>query len=125
MLTTAELAWMRGEQERLLPGTIVIERYTLTADGMGGFSEAWSAVGTVTGRIYPMTRRGQTEFEAGGQVVSETTWFATLPVGTVVTAKDRLVKGSRSWEISKVNNDEDYQTAVRCELAAHNEERRV
>lgn len=125
MLPASDLAWMRAEQERLLPSDVVIERYTLTPDGIGGFTEAWPAVGTVTGRIYPVQRRGQTEFMAGAQRISETTWYATFPVGTDVQAKDRLVKGTRSWEVTKVNNDEDFQTAVRCELMAHNEERRI
>lgn len=125
MLPASDLAWMREQQERLLPGSVVIERYTLSADGMGGYTETWGAVGTVLGRIYPVQRRGQVEFVAGAQRISESTWFATFPVGTDVQAKDRLVKSARSWEVTKVNNDEDYQTAVRCELTAHNEERRV
>lgn len=116
---------MRDVQERAMPGSVVIERHTLASDGRGGYSETWAAVGTVTGRIYPMVRRGMSETVGGGQVISETSWFATLPVGTDVDARDRLVVGSRSWEVMRVNNDEMWQTAVRCELQAHNEERRT
>ena len=125
MLRSSDLAWMRDAQERAMPGSVVIERYALTSDGMGGYSEAWTAAGTVTGRIYPVQRRGAMESVRGAQVTSETVWFATLPVGTVVDARDRLVYESRSWEIATVNNDEMWQTAVRCELKAHNEERRL
>jgi head-tail adaptor len=125
VLRSSDLAWMQDTQERAMPGTVVIERYALTSDGMGGKTEAWSAVGTVTGRIYPVIRRAAAEAVRGAQVVSETAWFATLPVGTVVDARDRLVYESRSWEVVAVNNDSMYQTAVRCELKSHNEERRA
>jgi head-tail adaptor len=116
---------MQGVQRRAMPGTVVIERYGLTSNGMGGYREAWAAVGTVVGRVYPMVRRGQDEQIAGAQVISESAWFATLPVGTDVDARDRILYQSRTWEVVRVNNDEMWQTAVRCELKAHNEERRT
>lgn len=125
MLTAADLAYMRTTQEQAMPGSVVIERYTLTNDGMGGHSETWPAVGTVIGRVYPMVRRGADETIAGAQVISETLWFATVPVGTVIDARDRVVYEGRSWEVVRVNNDEMWQTAVRCELKAYNEERRI
>ena len=49
----------------------------------------------------------------------------TLPYGSTVTAADRLVIDNRTWEIYEVNNSEMYQTAVRCEVCAFGEERRV
>lgn len=125
MLSAADLAYMQETQEQAMPGTVVIERYTLTPDGMGGQEEAWGAVGTVIGRIYPAPRRGMTEMVGGAQVLSETTWFGTLPVGTEVYAQDRLVYSGRSWEVLRVNNDEMWQTCVRAELQSTNEERRT
>jgi hypothetical protein len=61
----------------------------------------------------------------GGQVHSHTQWWATFPVGTQVEASDRLVYSGRSWEVISVNNDAMWQSAVRCELLAHNEELRT
>lgn len=116
---------MRSTQARAMPGSVVIERYTLTGDGRGGYTETWAAVATVDGRVYPMVRRGQAEIVAGGAVISDTSWFATVPVGTDVQARDRILYESRTWEVLRVNNDEMWQTAVRCELQAHNEERRT
>ena len=124
LLSNGDLTWMRATQELAQPGTVVIERYTYTSDGQGGYSEVWAAVGTATGRIYPMVRRGAGEIVAGAQIISETSWFATFPVGTDVTAKDRLRYNSRTWEVMRVNNDEMWQTAVRCELSSQNEEAR-
>jgi hypothetical protein len=57
MLTAAELTAMQATQNLAMPGTVVILRAGGTADGMGGYTEVWTAVGTVTGRIYPARRR--------------------------------------------------------------------
>lgn len=125
LLTAADLAYMQATQEQAMPGTVYILGMGTATNGMGGYSETWGTVGTVTGRVYPMVRRGQPEVMAAGQMVSETSWFATLPVGTSVTAKNRIEYNGRTWEVVRVNNSEMWQTAVRCELTAHNEERRV
>jgi head-tail adaptor len=126
LLTTGDVAWMQGIQERVMPGTVYILNMGTASDGMGGIAETWGTVGTVTGRIYPMViRRGETEMAGGGQIISETQWFGTFPSGTSITARQRVRYGSRTWEVLRVNNSEMYQTAVRCELMAHNEEQRV
>lgn len=126
MLTAAELTAMRAVQIAALPGTAVIERATLASDGMGGFDASWAAVGTVAARLYPREVRAIAESAAGGAaVISTSRWFVTLPVGSTVTAKDRLVISGRSWEVLSVNNSEMWQTAVRCEVQAFDEERRV
>lgn len=108
-----------------MPGTVVIERATMTRDAMGGFSEAWAAVGTATGRIYPQNTRSFNEPLMGDRLTSEGRWFATFPVDTDVIAADRLLFQSRTFAVIRVNNDESLQTAVRCECVSHNEERRA
>lgn len=124
LLTASDLAFMQATQQEAMPGTVVIQRYTFTGDGQGGFYEAWHGAGTVIGRVYPMRVQGL-ESEGGGQLISETRWFATLPNGTEVHPQDRLSYQSRTWEVVRVNNDEMYITALRCEVVAHNEESRV
>lgn len=116
---------MNSVQEQALPGTVVIERYANVSDGMGGNYQNWAAVGTVVGRIYPRTRLGMGEQVQGAQMLSVTDWWGTLPTGTDVTAKDRLLYDGRTWEVVRVNNSEMWQTAVRCECRAYNEERRI
>lgn len=125
MLTNQELAELQKAQNQLMPGSAVIQRATLTSDGMGGYDEAWANVGTVKCRLYPQNVRTMAENPNGGmQMISETRWFATMPVGTNVTAKDRLLIDNRTFEIYQVNNSEMYQTAVRAEVFALNEENR-
>lgn len=123
LITTADATYMDTTQQQAMPGTVVIERYTTVNDGMGGEIQDYAAVGTVIGRIYPQRTQG-VEQVGGGQVLSEIKWWGTLPVGTSVGAKDRLVYNNRSWEVIRVNNGEMWQTAVRCELESENEERR-
>ena len=125
LLTAGNLTWMADVQEQAMPGTVVIERYTRSSDGQGGVYETWAAVGTAVGRIYPRERMGMGEQVTGAQVMSVSDWWGTLPSGTDVTAKDRLYYSGRTWEVVRVNNDEDWQTAVRCECRAMNEERRI
>lgn len=124
MLSAADLAFMQDTQELAMPGTVVIERYALTSDGQGNAYEAWTAAGTVIGRIYPQRTMGM-EAVGGAQIQSEMKWWATLPIGTVVNENDRLLYNNRTWEVIRVNNDEMWQTCVRAELNSSNEERRI
>jgi len=116
---------MRAVQNEFMPGTAVIQRATLTPDGAGGYAESWAAVGTVRARLYPQNVRTMSEAFGAAQVIAETRWFLTLPTGTEVVASDRVLMDSRTFEIIRVNNDQSYQTAVRCEVTAHNEESRA
>lgn len=120
ILQTADLTWMRGIQERIQPGTAIVYRSTQTTDGMGGFDEAWAAVGTVSARLLPPSG---VEKIAGEQPSSITRWYITLPQSTDVTAKDRISYNSaRMFEVDVVNNDESWHTALRCDVTAIGEE---
>lgn len=126
MLSAAELAAMRDIEELVMPSTGVIERYGLTSDGIGGFTEAWAAVGTVSCDLWPVNQREERErFRSGGQIISKSDWFVTVPFDTNITAADRIVVDGRSFEIVFVPSDRSWSTALRCEAVAHNEERRV
>lgn len=117
---------MRAVQREAMPGSAIIQRATVVSDGMGNYNRVWTNAATVPARLYPQTVRGIGETTAGGaQVIAETRWFVTLPYGSTVTAADRLEIASRTFEIYQVNNDEMYQTAVRCEVYAFNEEQRT
>ena len=56
-LSAGELTAMRATQADTLPGTAVISRNTPTSDGMGGWTDAWAAIGTVDGRVAPAQGR--------------------------------------------------------------------
>lgn len=116
LIEAGDLAWMQALQGAALPGSAILQRATMTPDGMGGYSESWAAVGTVAARVYTQASRALAEGEQGAQIVSETRWFVTLPVGTQVTAADRILAGGRLYQVTEVNNGQDWQTAVRCSV---------
>ena len=122
LLSSAQLLAMQTTQDSALPGTAVIYRADNVTDGMGGFTETWNAVGTADGRLRPIISRGETEYVTGSQVAVVADWFVTMPIGTDVTAKDRIRIGGRAFEVSFVNNDESWRTACRAECISINEE---
>lgn len=97
MLSARDLAGMRAECALVLDQTATIQRNTPANDGQGGQTESWASVGTVACHVLP--RSGQTLLE-GERPVSATLWTILLPVGTAITAKDRLVVDGATYEIS-------------------------
>lgn len=98
LLSASELAAMRSTQNDTLPGTAVIMRNTPTADGMGGWTDAWAAVGTVDGRLAPAQESGAEQLIAG-RIVGEDAWVITVPQGTDVTERDRVTISARTFEV--------------------------
>lgn len=108
MLSTTDLTSMRAVAEQALPGTAVINSGTLTSDGGGGYSEAFTASGTVACRVAPVTG---SERELGDRIAADAEYVITLPAETSVETDDRIVTGGvtynvvavrdRSWEITR------------------------
>ena len=98
MLTAAEVAEMRSTQVLAQAGTCVITRGALTADGMGGFTQTWSAAGTVSCRVMPATESGA-ERLISDRITEADAWVITVPQGTDVVAKDRIAESGRTFEV--------------------------
>ncbi len=124
LLGTADTSWMKAVQNTAMPDTAIIYRAGTAADGMGGITETWTATGTVSCRLdmMPMDRR---EAVTGGQIVSKSRWFVTMPGTADVLASDRIEINNRTFEVTFVNNDRSWRTALRAEVIAHNEEQRL
>lgn len=88
MLTAAELTAMQVVEESVQSSTAVIERYSLTADGMGGYSEAWSAVGTVTCDLWQVTRTDREKAGNGAQPIARGIGISRSPM--TLTCKRRI-----------------------------------
>ena len=123
MLTAAELLSMRDVQELAQSGTAHIQRATLTSDGMGGYTEAWSAIGTVSARWGVRRSEGQ-EPVSGDQLISSNNWTISVPFDATVQAKDRIVQvgSSKVYEVTFVPNGQSYQTAIYLQAIMLNEE---
>lgn len=124
LLSTCELSTIRSARNGLMPDTAIIERYSLTGDGMGGNAETWPAVGTVNCYLWsrPVV---DAEIVTGGQPVSRTRWYVEMPHDTDIQAQDRIVINDRTFLVNTVPNDASMLSGLRVELVAMNEERRV
>lgn len=107
-----------------MTGTAIIQRYGTVTNYMGGFTETWTNVGTVVCDLWMRALRSD-EITAGGQPISRTGWYVTIPFDGTVYAKDRLKISSRTFEITQVPNDTTLRTAKRVEAIAHNDELRI
>lgn len=125
MLSQAELDSMQAIEESVQTTTGIIYRYGTAADGMGGFTESWGAVGTILCDVWPVNQRGDREKVIGGQITSRGDWFITCPFDTSVTAKDRVQVGTKTYEITFVPSGSQWLTALRLEAILYNEEQRV
>lgn len=119
MLTATDLAFMRGQQADALPDTCTISRKTLASDGAGGHTETWATVASgVACRVaMDQSAMGLTpESVLADRVVHEGRFVVTLPIGTDVTPKDRIVVGSRTFEVTGTASG-SWQTAMRVRCA--------
>jgi head-tail adaptor len=113
VISAAELTAMRSDLTASMPSQVVIERVTLTSDGMGGQTETWAPVGTVVARVSP--RGAGLDDIIGGEVLNQTPWMVTVPVGTSVTERDRVVYEAQTFEVIRTNAPRSFDTCVRLE----------
>lgn len=111
LLDTSTLTDMRAAQAEAMPETVLVKRLTNTTDSQGGYTRTWATNATTTGRI--STTAGQ-ERKLGDKIVAMGDYLVTVPYTVDVTAKDRLVIGSRTFEIVHVMDKESWETARRC-----------
>jgi hypothetical protein len=104
LLTAGELAAMRATADAALPDTCTISRPALVSDGAGGQTSTYSQVGgTIACRLSPAGVGTQSdEMELADRDTSTTDWIVTLPAGTDVGEKDRVLTGGRTFEVTRV-----------------------
>lgn len=113
-LSTAELTGFRATQAENLPDTCTISRATLAADGMGGHAETWATVATVACRLGVAGTRPN-EAASSDQVRNAADFVFTLPRGTSVLNGDRIVLGTRTFDVVKAQ-DHSWLTALRVQV---------
>jgi SPP1 family predicted phage head-tail adaptor len=104
---------MRNAVATTLPGTVIISRSTQGSDGMGGVTDTWANVGTVAARVSPAG--AGIEMIAGGEFVAATGWVITVPVGTSVTERDRIIYDGQTYEITRTSTPRSYATCIRLD----------
>lgn len=113
MIDARTLAEMKTRQQAAMPDSCVVKRLTRASDGAGGSTESWATAATVACRYAPA--RGA-EQQAAGKLAAVGVWTVTVPQGTDVRATDRLVIGTRTFEVVTTaagSVDGAWETALR------------
>ena len=115
-LTNNELTAMRRAINDLLPGTCNILSLTRTADGQGGWTEAWGTATTgVSCRLDNVTKREQL---SGAAVQHFTGWVLTVPYDTTVTVSNRVQVDGTQYNILGVDSGKSWPVSLRLTLGA-------
>lgn len=101
---------LRGVAEQFLPESAQVQRPTDTATG-DGTSQSWSTIATVAARLSPAGNTAQEQVIAQ-QIQAGSAWRITLPHGTDVTARDRIVIAGRTFHVAGVLGPKSYQAAL-------------
>lgn len=98
-LSTAELSAMQSTIDAALPDSFEIHRNTRTSDGSGGMTSSWASVATVSGRLSPPFGPAGDEKAEAGKTRATRRYVLTLPDSTDLRTTDRVVFGSRTFEV--------------------------
>jgi len=98
----SEIARIQDDIEAaVLPDTCIIYSVANTDDGEGGYSESYTAVGTVDCR---MDYKSGQEVKVSGAVQAFTGWMLTVPYDTTITAANRVTHGGHTYSIQAVSD---------------------
>ena len=102
MPITLPIASLRALSEQYLPDTCSIQRGTETTSG-DGTSVTWSDLATgVACRVSPLASSASEALGADASLQAVAQWTVWVPAGQDVTVKDRVVFGSRTFEVARV-----------------------
>lgn len=110
LLSTAEIASMRTTLNRTLPDSATIERDTDVSDGSGGQTVTTATTGPFACRV--AVPSGQEQVIAG-KLDAVGIWTITLPAGTDVAARDRIIVGSRTFAVTLPLRPRSWQLSCR------------
>lgn len=113
-LTDAEVTAMRTHLTATLPDTCEIDYVTRTADGVGGYTEAWTARGTAIACRLSPANQGREAQITGAQVREAQVWVLSVAYDQTVTVQDRVVVGGKTYRVTQVNEGESEIGLVRC-----------
>jgi head-tail adaptor len=116
LLSATDLAAMKATQALALPSTCTIERRSLVADTLGGYTETWATLASgVACRLSAMS--APSEVVVAERWAGRAMYQLTVPAGQDVTADDRVVVGSVTYEVAGLNSAGAWETARRVIVA--------
>lgn len=108
------LAAMRAAQESLLPDTCTIQQATVGQDSIGAPTRTWT--NRATGVACRLAQRSERERQAGERMASVGDWVLTVAHDQTIERSDRVVIGTRTFEVVGVNSGTSWETATRADL---------
>lgn len=83
--------------------TLELKRWTLTSDGMGGYTSGWAGLRNITGVL--STIRGDERLSADKlTVIQDHNFYIDYPIGITLTEKDEFYYGTRQFKIIYISN---------------------
>jgi len=113
LIPDKELAAIQAAIKTTMPDTAVIQALTLTADGQGGFTEAWAAAGTVVCRL---DNAGGGSETTGAALRSYSTWTLSVPVDADLTTDNRVVIGGYTYQVSNISDAPSWVGVQRAQV---------
>lgn len=105
--------FLRGIQAQYLPDVCTIQRVTETSTG-DGVSSSWAThLAGVACRVSPLAASANESLGAAGGLQAVAQWTVWLPALTDVTVRDRIVYGSRTFEVARVG-ERSFETVREC-----------
>lgn len=102
MTFAVPVEFLRSLSNTLLPDSCSISRVTETTTG-DGTTSSWSTVASgVACRVSPQSSSASEALGADQSMQAVAQWTIWLPAGQDVTVKDRIVFGSRTFEVARV-----------------------
>lgn len=112
-LSASDLQCIRTTANSFLPGTAVISRASYTTDGMGGSTDVWTNVGTVSARVSPNGNGIEEIIGGGAKMNSIAPWIVTVPVGTSINERDKITYANQTFEVVRTDDTRSYATNIR------------
>lgn len=107
------LDFLRSLSAQFYPDTCTIQRATETSTG-DGTSQSWATLASgVACRVSPLASGASEALGADASLQSVAQWTVWLPAGQDVTVRDRVVFGSRTFEIARVGA-RSYEVSREC-----------
>lgn len=121
--SAADLTELRAVADSAMAGTLVIKRQTNALDGMGGFTDTYVAVGTVTAHVW--RTKEANEMVAGAMVQSKVEWNIAVPFNTDIREIDYgEYNGTVTLQIVSVEKPTTWQAHLKCGAITLNRELR-
>lgn len=112
-LTDAELAAMRGAMLPMFQDECVISRLSSVADGQGGYTQTFAAIGTADCRIVAKTG---TERLLAAQNNPIGNYTLSVPYDTTIAVADRVTVNSDNYRVVFVDDVNELRAMTRCDL---------